>query len=135
VLVDTGGLLLAVCVHPADLPDAVGGRMLLADLGDLYPDLDHLWADAGYRGGFGDWVWDTHGVEVEIVERAPKQVDGAPRPRFQVASRRWVVERTFAWMGRYRRMSRDYEYLPETQRANMHICMIFLMLQRLAYPS
>jgi putative transposase len=131
-VVDTGGLVMAVQVHPADLPDSVGGRMVLAGIHQSYPQLQHLWADAAYKGPFSDWAQTTEHLEVEVVERAPAPRDGPPRPHFQPAPRRWVVERTFAWLGRYRRMSRDYEYLPASQRANVHICMIRLMLQRLA---
>jgi len=80
------------------------------------------------------YVIRTQRLAVQIVERPPRRTDGPPCPRFQAAPRRWVVERTFAWLGRYRRMSRDYEYLGETTRANIHICMIRLMLRRLAYP-
>jgi putative transposase len=131
-VVDTTGLVVAVGVHAADLADSVGGRMVLAGIHEHHPRLGHLWADAGYRGPFCDWARSEEHLEIEIVERAPKDQDGSPCPHFQPAPRRWVVERTFAWLGRYRRMSRDYEYLPESQRANVHICMIRLMLQRLA---
>lgn len=101
---------------------------------DRFPALEHIWADAGYRGDFCEWARCAQGLVVEIVARPRPVADGPPRPRFQAAPRRWVVERTFAWIGRYRRMSRDYEYLPETTRANIHLCMIRLMLRRLA-PS
>jgi putative transposase len=131
-VVDTTGLVVQVQVHAADLPDAVGGRLVLAGIRQRYPRLAHLWADAAYRGSFADWAQSAEQLEIEVVERAPIQQHGPPRPHFQPAPRRWVVERTFAWLGRNRRMSRDYEYLPESQRANVHICMIRLMLQRLA---
>jgi putative transposase len=125
---------LAACVHPANIPDGVGGRLVVDGIRDHFPRLDYLWADAGYRGSFCDWAQQTQTLAVQIVERPPRRTDGPPCPRFQAAPRRWVVERTFAWLGRYRRMSRDYEYLGETTRANIHICMIRLMLRRLAYP-
>jgi putative transposase len=131
-VVDTLGLVVAVGVHAADLPDAVGARLVLAGIHEHHPRLQHLWADAGYRGSVCDWATTAEHLEIEIVERPPPAQDGPPRPRFQPQPRRWVVERTFAWLGRYRRMSRDYEYLPESQRANVHICMIRLMLHRLA---
>lgn len=126
--------MLGVAVHAANLPDSVGGRQALADLGTRFPRLRHLWADAGYRGSFCDWAQQTLQLEVEIVGRLAPPSTEPPGPHFVAAPRRWVVERTFAWLGRYRRMSKDYEALPETTRANIHIGMTRLMLARLA-PS
>ena len=93
-MVDTQGLLLAVAVHPADLQDRDGARLVLARLGDRFPRLQHLWADAGYAGPkLGDWMRETTDWTLEIVRRAE------PGAGFQVLPRRWVVERTFAWLG------------------------------------
>jgi putative transposase len=138
LLVDTSGLVLAVVVHRADLPDQEGAKLVVADLAARYPLLRHIWADAAYRFTFRQWAQDTLGITVETVQRPPARirtapgVDPPPRTQFEVLPRRWVVERTFAWLGRYRRMSRDYEGLPETQRTMIHLCMIRLMVQRLA---
>ena len=99
LVVDTEGLLLAVAVHPANLQDRDGARLVLARLRHRFPRLQHLWADAGYTGPkLGDWVRETTDWTLEIVRRAE------PGTGFQVLPRRWVVERTFAWLGRYRRL-------------------------------
>ena len=127
LVVDTEGLLLAVAVHPANLQDRDGARLVLARLGDRFPRLQHLWADAGYTGPkLGDWVRETTDWTLEIVRRAE------PGAGFQVLPRRWVVERTFAWLGRHRRLSKDYEGRPDTTEAWIHAAMTGLMLRRLA---
>ena len=127
LVVDTMGLLLAVAVHPADLQDRDGARLVLARLQGCLPRLQHLWADAGYAGPkLGDWVRETTDWTLEIVRR------DEPGAGFQVLPRRWVVERTFAWLGRYRRLSKDYEGLPETSETWIRIAMTDRMLHRLA---
>ena len=85
-----------------------------------------VWADAGYAGKLVEWVWALTGWALEIVKR--------PRDshHFQVLPRRWVVELTFAWLSRCRRLSKDYEALSDTTEAWIHIAMIHLMLRRLA---
>lgn len=85
-----------------------------------------IWADAGYRGQLIDWVKLYLGWILEIVKR-PDDAEG-----FVVLPRRWVVERTFAWLGRYRRMSKDYEYLTESSEGMIYAAMIHLMVRRLA---
>ena len=102
--------------------------------------LKHLWADAGYRGSaLREWITERLGLSLEIVQRrrrwvwVPKDVEPEPLPEgFEVIKRRWVAERTFAWIARNRRMSRDYEFLPETGEALIYVTMIRLMLKRLA---
>jgi putative transposase len=138
-LVDTTGLLLTTRVHPADVPDRDGARPLLTALRDQFPRVTHLWADAGYQGDFERWVWARLGWTVEIVRRPRRWLrwpaDAAPPSlpvSFQVLPRRWVVERTFAWLGRHRRLSKDYEALPETEEAWIYLAMIRLMVARLA---
>ena len=139
ILVDTTGLLLKVLVHPANVQDRDGAKLLLGTLDDGLPRLAKLWADAGYQGPCASWIRETLGWEVEIVRQPPKRVwcpaDSEPPPRptgFQVLPRRWVVERTFAWLGRYRRLSKDYEVLPITEEAWIYLGMSRLMLARLA---
>jgi transposase len=138
VLVDTTGLLLKACVHPADVADRDGAPALLASLGQQFPRLAHLWVDAGYQGSFVPWVTATLGWTVEIVRRPrrwgrwPAGEEPPPPPRFQVLPRRWVVERTFAWLGRNRRLSKDDEALPETEEAWIYLAMVRLMVARLA---
>lgn len=131
------GLVLRVAVHAANLADSEGGRLVLDQVTEHYPELAHLWVDAGYNDGFVAWAQVHHGLSVERVRkepawtRVPPGEAPAPRSPFPILPRRWVVERTFAWLGRYRRMSRDYEALPQTQEALVHLCMIRLMLRRL----
>ncbi len=125
--VDTLGLLLAVVVHSAALQDRAGAKLVLAALAaGGFPRLRLLWADGGYRGKLVAWVWEHCGWLLQIVKRND-DVKG-----FQVLARRWVVERTFAWLGRYRRLSKDYEYLTASSEAMITIAMIHLMLVRLA---
>jgi transposase len=140
LLVDTTGLVMNAKVHPANLADRDGARMLLDGARDSFPSLRHLWADAGYRGKtLREWITERLGLSLEIVQRRPRWVwvpnDVEPDPLpagFEVIRRRWVVERTFAWILRNRRMSRDYEFLPETGEALIYVTMIRLMLKRLA---
>ena len=125
---DTIGLLLAVVVHPADIQDRDGAKLVINKLVGRFPYLRLIWADAGYAGQLVDWVMSLSGWVLEIVRR--------PRDshHFEVLPRRWVVERTLAWLGRNRRLSKDYEALTETTEAWVHIAMIHLMVRRLA-PS
>jgi putative transposase len=132
-------LLLKVVVHPANIQDRDGAKLLLAGLVDRFPRLAKLWVDAGYQGPCADWIRDTLLWEVEVVRKPPAWGWVAPgeeppvRPAgFQVLPRRWVVERTFAWLGRYRRLSKDYEALPATEEAWVYLAMSRLMTVRLA---
>ena len=120
------GLLLAVVVHPANIQDRDGAKLFIDKLIGRFPRMRLVWADAGYAGKLIEWVWALTGWALEIVKR--------PRDshHFQVLPRRWVVERTFAWLSRYRRLSKDYEALSDTTEAWIHIAMIHLMLRRLA---
>ena len=96
---DTLGLILAVVVHAADVQDRDGAKLVLDRVKHLLPRLRLIWADGGYAGQLVDWVQQMCGWALEIVRRR-RDVKG-----FQVLPRRWVVERTFAWLGRYRRLS------------------------------
>ena len=124
-MVDTIGLLLAVVVHAADLQDRDGAKLVLHKLKGRFPRLRLIWADGGYAGQLVEWVHQLGGWLLEIVKRPQES-------RFVVLPRRWVVERTFAWLGRHRRLSKDYEALPETSEAFIYIAMTQLMLRRLA---
>jgi len=124
-VVDTIGLLLAVVVHAASIQDRDGAKLVLAKLKDRFPRLKLIWADGGYAGQLIDWTLTFGGWLLEIVRR-PEGSQG-----FEVLPRRWVVERTLAWLGRCRRLSKDYEALPETSEAWVKIAMIHLMLRRL----
>jgi putative transposase len=128
ILVDTMGLLLMVLVHAADIQDRDGAKLLLNKVKQCFTRLRLIWADGNYSGKLIDWVRETHGWVLEIVKR-DKDVKG-----FQVLPRRWVVERTFAWLCRYRRLSKDYEVLTETSEAMIYAAMVRLMVRRLALP-
>ena len=142
LLVDTQGFVLTVQVHPADVMDRDGVIFLLppAQTQAQFPRLAHVWLDAGYNGhGKGkDWSERELGWTTATV-RPPsrrvlvfEEVEPAPRPAFTVLPRRWVVERTFAWLGQSRRLSKDYERLCETSEAIIYATMSRLMVRRLA---
>ncbi len=126
LVVDTLGLVLAVVVHSAALQDRDGAKLVLNQLGPHFPRLQLLWADGGYAGQLLAWARETWHWVLEIVKR-PTDATG-----FVVLPKRWIVERTFAWLDRYRRLSKDYEYLPATAEAMTHVAMIHLMVCRLA---
>ncbi|MGW6054504.1 IS5 family transposase [Streptomyces sp. NPDC055189] len=140
LMVDTLGLVMAVCVSPANISDRDGAAVLLARCAGKFPHLRHLWADQGYRGReFLAWVQGETGITVQIVQRTDgafrrtwARADAAPRevPMFQVVPRRWVIERSFAWLGRYRRLSKDYEYLAASQENAVYLATIMLLLHR-----
>jgi transposase len=144
ILVDTLGLLLAVKVHTAGLVDRCGAPLLLQDLQGRFPRLSHLFADSGYTGPLIDWIKAHLGWDTEIVPKAGSHqqqkwvlIDGKPvrlpKPKsgFQVQRHRWKVERTFGWLIRFRRLARDYEGLPSSSEALIHIASIRLFLTRL----
>ncbi|MFI6802623.1 IS5 family transposase [Streptosporangium canum] len=141
LLVDTLGIVCKTHVSAANLGDRDGAAVLLTGLGDSFPCLAYGWVDQGYRGPFLQWVKQVTGITLQVVVRrdggmrstwAP--VGAPPRivPRFAVVPRRWVVERTFAWLGRYRRLAKDYEYLPATSESTIYLAMAFTLLHRLA---
>jgi putative transposase len=127
IAVDTLGLILAVVVHRADLQDQDGARLLLDQVRHGFGRLKVIFADAAYaRSGLPDWVQVTFGWILQTVLR-PVGVRG-----FVVLPKRWIVERTFAWLGRCRRNSKDYERTTESSAAMIQITMINLMSHRLA---
>ena len=154
LLVDTEGLVLKVKVHSAKIPDQDGIKLLLKAAYDGLTRLSHLWVDAGYQGRGKKWAEEVFGLSVEIVHRTPKptpeklakiwaeewakegkKVDWQrlmPPRGFRVLPRRWVVERTFAWLSQNRRMSKDYERLCATGEAFVYAAMSRLMVRRLA---
>lgn len=130
LLVDTLGLLLGVIVTKANVSDQAGLKQLLAAIAAELPRLQVVKADEAYRGrDFIAWVKRTYQLIVEIVRR-PEGVKG-----FVVQPQRWVVERTLAWLGNYRRLSKDYEVLPKTSEAFIYLAMVDLMTKRLANCS
>jgi len=124
--VDTIGLLLIVVVHTANIQDRDGAKLVLEQIKGNFSRLELIWADAGYSGQLVDWVNSVCGWILEIVKRS-SDIKG-----FQVLPHRWVVERTFGWLGRYRRLSKDYEGLTESSQALIYAAMIHLMVRRLA---
>ena len=154
LLVDTEGLVLEVRVHSAKVPDEDGIRLLLNSARDRHPRLSKLWVDAGYQGRGRRWAEEVMGVSVEVVRKPskplPEEVAKAwaqeewakedikvdwqrlmPPRGFRVLPRRWVVERTFSWLGQNRRLSKDYERLAECSEAFIYAAMIRLMVRRL----
>jgi putative transposase len=127
LLVDTLGLILAVVVHSAGIQDRDGARLVLAKAKGHSPRLTKILADAIYNGGIAEWAREFGGWLLEVVAK-PERKKGEP---FKPVKWRWVVERTFAWLGRCRRLSKDYERRPESSEAMIYIAMSHLMLRRL----
>ena len=130
IIVDTLGLLLLVLVHRASIPDGNGGKLLLAK---LFERIKHslynrwcrfklIWADGAYED-IAAWVKQYFGWQVEVVRRSPKAKG------FQILPRRWVVERTFSWLGRYRRLARDYEHQTLSSESMVYIASIHRSLR------
>ena len=127
VLVDTRGLILLAVVWPANLQDRAGARQLLAAFfgQTARRRVKPIWADGGYAGALVAWARPLWRCTVEIVKRSELHT-------FRVLPRRWVVERTFGWLGRYRRLNRDYERQAQSGEVMIYVAMIRLMLARLA---
>ena len=125
IVVDTLGLLLAVAVHPADIQDRDGARLVLQRLVGRCPRLQVIWADGAYGGKLVEWAQATAGWSLELVRRP------AGQKTFQILPKRWVVERTFGWLNLQRRLGKDYEALCETTETWLYISMTGLMLSRL----
>jgi putative transposase len=122
------GLLLLVVVPAATIPERDGAKRVLRGARGRFPRLRKIWVDQGYKPHLIGWAKRVGGWVVEVVAKP------ADQKGFAVLPRRWVVERTFAWLGRCRRLSKDYEGVPATSEAWIHIAMIHLMLKRLAPP-
>ena len=126
LVVDTLGLLIAVVVHAANVQDQDGAKEVLRKAKRRFPRLKLVWADSAYaRDYLPTWAVVTCNLVVDIVRRAARAVG------FVVLHRRWVVERTFAWLVRNRRLARDYERSPRVSETWIHLAMIKVMLRRL----
>ena len=125
IAVDTMGLLLLVVITSAGVQDRDGARRLLEKVKMAMPSLVLLWADGGYAGKLVEWAERIAHITIEIV-RKPLEIK-----TFHVLPRRWVVERTFAWIVKCHRLDHDYERLPETSEAMIKWAMIGLMVRRL----
>lgn len=142
-------MILHVLVHEANLQDHAGGKQVLKPLGDCFARLKLIWADSAHKkGGFVAWVKEAFGWEVEIAEHPWSGLRGVWAPKdavidwekirpsgFHVLKWRWIVERTFAWLSTWRRISKDYEVLPSSEEAWISLAMIQLMVRRLAQNS
>ena len=128
IAVDTGGLLLAVVITAANVQDRDGARPLLWNLHRACKKIVLIWADAGYTAGkLAAWATAMK-ITIEVVAKRDRHV-------FEVLPRRWVVERTFAWISKHRRTVRDYEHLPASHEAMITWAMIALMTRRLAQAN
>jgi putative transposase len=126
LLVDTLGLPLSVYVTSADVQDRVGARCLLAGLKPFVPRLKKVWADGAYAGEkLAGWLEEQGGWELEIIAR-DREAKG-----FEVLPKRWIIERSFSWLIRNRRLSKDYERLVQTSETFIEVTMIRLILRRL----
>jgi putative transposase len=128
ILVDTLGLLLAVVVTSAAISDPAGARLLLGSLQGFCKKLRRIWVDGAYRGLLLEWVLLHFKFVLQPVLRSEQQKG------FVVLPRRWVVERTFAWITQCRRLCMDYEVLPKSSEAMIYIALTRLMVRRLAAP-
>jgi putative transposase len=129
ILVDTLGLILAVVVHPANIQDRDGARLVLAKLTQAFGWLRLIWVDGGYAGNpLSQWLkalLPRRGLRLEVVKRTELHT-------FKILPKRWIVERTFGWLSNYRRLAKDYEYHPANSEAFILIAASKLMLARLA---
>ncbi len=127
IITDTLGLLVGAAIHPADVQDRDGAVLVVQDLYDLFPWLRHLFADSAYAGDklrqalakFGRWT-------IEIIKRTA-QASG-----FEALPRRWVVERTLAWLNRNRRLAKDFESTIASAKAWLYLASVQLLIRRLA---
>lgn len=126
IVVDTLGLILVVVVHAASIQDRDGAKLALRQLFVGFGRLKLIWAEGGYAGQLVTWVAALRCRWVLQIVKRNADVKG-----FTVLPKRWIVERTFGWLGRYRRHAKDYEALIESSEAMIRISMINLMLHRL----
>jgi putative transposase len=124
IVVDTVGHLLKVVVHPAHVQDRDGAWDVFEAMAGHFPHLSLVWADQGYTGDLENLCEFAYGWRLEIVKRAPQQ-------GFSLLPRRWVVERTFAWLSTFRRLSRDFEQLTSLGETWIYAAMSRLLLRRL----
>ena len=126
ILVDTLGLIWCIVVHTADVQDRQGAKSVFAKILHRMPRLHIVWADGGYAGQLLTWVSSLFQWSLAIVKRSD-QTKG-----FEILSHRWIVERTFGWFARYRRLSKDYEQLSSVSESMVYASMIHLMLRKLS---
>jgi putative transposase len=122
--VDTLGLVVDLAVHAGDIQDRDGVEIVLGQIAGRFSRLKKLWADGGYAGDLVEYVKRWYGRAIEIVKRSDLK-------KFVVLPKRWIVERTFAWLSKYRRLSKDYETRPQSSESMIRLAMINLMVHRL----
>ena len=126
ILVDTLGLLLSVVVHPANIQDRDGVALVLdRRTRRLFPFIERIYGDGGYQGPKAAKAAAKTGCWTIEIVRSPTAVG------FEILPKRWIVERTFAWLSRFRRLARDFERYARTVAAFIHLAMIRIMLKRL----
>lgn len=126
ILVDSLGHLLVVVVHVAGMADAAGAKLVFDRLPPMWQRrLQVVWADGAYEGPLWVWVYTLFKIVVAIVRRSDDHAG------FVVLPKRWIVERTLAWLGRYRRLSKDYEHCPKSSEGMLYAASIHIMLKRL----
>ena len=125
IIVDTQGNLMAIAVHEANVHDSKGAPKVIENLSFKFPRLAKILADGGYRGNLADWLLDKFGWELEVVLRP----DECPS-KFKVLPKRWMVERSFAWLENFRRLTIDYEYHAETAEAMAQLAFCKIMLNK-----
>jgi putative transposase len=132
LIVDVNGLLLAVLVLGADSRDVDGLSQMLRQKNPALANLKLLWLDSGYRPYYvhGE-IFKEHGIRIQMVTVAEATTTSTTDPGFPVIPRRWVVERTFAWLSNFRLLSKEYELLTSSSEADIYIAMTSLMLRRL----
>ena len=124
-MVDTNGFVLRVLVHAADISESEGGIWLLNEHGDVLTSRETIRVDQGYKQMFAEWVNEYLSSVPEVITK-PKDQKG-----FAVLPKRWVVERTFAWLGRYRQLSKEYDHRPESTEGWIYLASIDILLKRL----
>lgn len=128
-MVDTNGFVVRVLVSAADISDSEGGSWLLLNHPQAFPNVNTVRVDQGYKQQFVEWVSENLGWTVEVITKPANQVG------FVVHSKRWVVERTFAWLGRCRQLSKEYDRRPESTEAWVYLASIGILLNRLISAS
>lgn len=121
-------MVIAVVVHSAGIQDRDGAQLVIGKIRQIIPTLKIIWADQGYAGQLVAWVKQMAGITLEIVKRKEKSLRSGG---FEPIPKRWIVERTFAWLCNYRRLSKNYECREDTAEAMVRLAMIHLMVRRL----
>ena len=129
VIVDTNGFVLRALVHAADISESEGGIWLLNEHRDVLASLKTIRVDQGYKHMFVEWAKHSLSCQVEVIGKPKDQVG------FAVLPKRWVVERTLAWLGRNRQLSKEYDRRPESTEGWMYLASIDILLKRLLHAA